>query len=526
MSAVRAERDSLQEYLEAVLTSTQRERVLLLSFNQWEIATCTVGEVAVTLHEMGTQPLVGLWANDTPAKDVGWTTSRTLARALLSPTRDERLRRALRRAGIPRESFVRPPLHPWRPAGPLPPVDKLYRTTIRALEYRGGEVGRAILQVTPDRNTPVTDEHQWPRAWVESAVTSFAWVYDQTEALIREHRATAAMVFNGRFLHDAAVAAAAGHAGLPVLAYDFGGNDTDFDLTIDDTHDWSALQGRIRDLYDRWDPQERDALGSRWFEERRTHADPRNTLFVESQTIGSGIAKPEGKRLVAYFSSSGDEISELDLEWGDYFYGQEGALAAVAEACRSLPETMLLVRTHPHKRMKPERDVRDWHKAVEAAAPEIHLDEFSDIDSYTLMRQADVVVTYGSTTGVEAGYAKRPVIVMGPSAYDELGCAVRVKTLEQLRAVLANPEPGQWQGAVAYGLMMLRRGFTYQHCRLERAKIWTLRGAKVTDSANLILKLSHWWVTRKRQALLVPRSSNGKQRGPETLKPKTSGVDV
>lgn len=501
MSAVRAERDSLQEYLEAVLTSTQRERVLLLSFNQWEIATCTVGEVAITLHAMGTKPLVGLWANDTPVKDVGWTTSRKLARALLSPMRDDRLRRALRRAGIPRESFVRPPLHPWRPTEPLPQVEQLHRTAIRTLEYRGGGVGRAILQVTPDRNTPVTDEHQWPLAWVESAVTSFAWVYDQTEALIREHGATAAMVFNGRFLHDAAVAAAADHAGLPVLSYDFGGNDTDFDLTIDDTHDWSALQGRIRDLYDRWDPQERDELGSRWFEERRTHVDPRNTLFVESQTIGSGIDKPEGKRLVAYFSSSGDEISELDLEWGDYFYGQEGALAAVAKACRSLPGTMLLVRTHPHKRMKPERDVSDWHEAVEAAAPDIHLDEFSEIDSYTLMRQADVVVTYGSTTGVEAGYAKRPVIVMGPSAYDELGCAVRVTTLEQLTAVLTNPEQGRWEGAVAYGLMMLRRGFTYRHVSPMGEKVWLLAGVTIGDSSNLVLKASDWLVRRQRDAI-------------------------
>jgi len=501
MSVVQAERESLQRYLESVLTPAQRERVLLLSFNQWEIATCTVGEIAMTLHEMGARPLVGLWANDTPVKDVGWTTSRALSRALLSPTRDDRLQRALRKAGVPRESFIRPPLHHWRSAAPLPPVTHLHRTAIRGLEYRGGGVGRAILQVHPDRNTPVTDEHQWPRAWVESAVTSFAWVYDQADAVIRDYGATAAMVFNGRFLHDAAVASAAQHTGLPVLSYDFGGNDTDFDLTIDDTHDWAALQGRMLDMYAGWDPQERDALGSRWFEERRAHVDPRNTVFVESQIVGTGIDKPEGKRLVAYFSSSGDEISELDLDWGDYFYGQEGALAAVAEACRSLPDTMLLVRTHPHKRMKPTRDVRDWHDAVKAAAPDLHLDEFSEIDSYTLMRQADVVVTYGSTTGVEAAYAKRPVIVMGPSAYDELGCAVRVTSAEQLRATLAGAEPGRWEGAVSYGLMMLRRGFSYRYVSPTGDKVWELSGTTIRDSGSLVLKASDWIARRQRAAI-------------------------
>jgi hypothetical protein len=465
--------------------------VLLLSFNQWEIATCTVGEIAMTLHEMGTRPLVGLWANDTPVKDVGWTTSRMLARAAMSPSRDERLKRALRRGGLLRTTFVRPLIRNWHPVAPLPKVSHLFRTAIRGLEYRGGEAGRAILQVHPDRNTPITDEHDWPRAWVEKSLSSYAWVYDQAEAIIRAYGATAAIVFNGRFLHDSAVGAAAQRAGLPVLSYDFGGNDTDFDLTVDDTHDWSALQGRMRAMYDGWDPQERDALGSRWFEERRSHADPRNTLFVESQTVGRGIDKPEGKRLVAFFSSSGDEISELDLDWGDYFYGQEGALAAVADACRSLEDTMLLVRTHPHKRMKPERDVRDWHAAVAAASPDIHLDEFSDIDSYTLMRQADVVITYGSTTGVEAGYAGRPVIVMGPSAYDELGCAVRVISFEQLRAALENSHPGRWEGAVSYGLMMLRRGFNFRYVAAKGDGRWRLAGHEVRDSAVPILKASH-----------------------------------
>ena len=62
--------------------------------------------------------------------------------------------------------------------------------------------------------------------------------------------------------------------------------------------------------------------------------------------------------------------------------------------------------------------------------------------SYPLMRQSDVVVTYGSTTGVEAGYAERPVIVMGPSAYDELGCAVRVRTDEELYRALQERRSG------------------------------------------------------------------------------------
>lgn len=486
-----AEHRSLADYLRTVLTADQRARPLLLSFNQWEFALSTVAEIAATTQHMGDQPMIGLWANETPMRDVGWTTSSFVARLLFSPTRDAQTKHALEAFGIPPAAFIDPPLKHWKPAKSLPVVTARYRTALRTLTYRDATLGRALLQVNPDRETPVTDEFLWPEKWVKKSIRSYAWVYDQTRHVIEQTGATFAAVFNGRFLHDHAVAEAARHAGIPVLSYDFGGNDTDFDITIDDTHDWSALQGRMRRMYDEWDPDERVRLGSRWFNERRTHTDPRNRLFVESQTRGHGLELPADKKVIVYFSSSGDEISELDLDWSEYFYGQPGALKTLADEVRRLGDAILIVRTHPHKRMKPKRDVADWYEAVAAAQPDIHIDEFSDIDSYTLMDQADLVVTYGSTTGVEAGYAKRPVVVMGPCAYDELGCATRVRTVEELRRALVDPPTGDSRAALAYGLMMLRRGFHHEHTSRIDASRMQLAGHVVGDSNETTRKVSH-----------------------------------
>lgn len=495
---VRAEHESLEHYLRAVLSEEELQRVFLPSFSQWRISTSVVAEVAATLHSMDVQPTIGLWADTTPLRDVGWSTSGVVARLFLSPARDHRVRRGLEKFGLPREAFVDPPLRPWRPVGDLPHVERLNRSAIRELTYRGAPAGRAILQVHPDRDTPITDEHLWPEKWVEACLRSFAYAFDQTLQVIDERQCTALGVFNGRFLHDAAAAAAGRHRGIPVLSYDYGGNDTDFDLTIDDTHDWSALQSRMQSLYASWPDPDRDHIGARWFEDRRAHVDPRNALFVESQHPGRGIERPTGSRLVVYFSSSGDEISELDLDWSEYFYGQAEALVALADACRMRADVTLLVRTHPHKRMKPQRDVKEWHAVVDAAQPDIHLDEFSDVDSYTLMDQADVVVTYGSTTGVEAAYAGRPVVVMGPSAYDELGCATRVRSGAELAESLERAREGSRSGALAYGLMMRRRGFSFRFLQQDLGGEPRLAGVELRDAAPIVLKVSD--VTAKRQA--------------------------
>ena len=489
---VRAEHTSLTHYLESVLTPEQRARPLLVSFNQWNFVSTTVAEIAATSHATGGSPIIGLWADKSPMRDVGWTTSSWVSRALFSASRDARARRALEAFGIPESAFITPPIKHWKPAAPLPVPEGFYRSALRALTYRGASLGRSLLQVHPDRDTPVTDDFLWPEKWVMKGIESYAWVYDQVSEVIRERKPTFAVVFNGRFLHDHAVAEAARHANIPVLSFDFGGNDTDFDLTIDDTHDWSALQGRMRRMYEEWDADEREQLGSRWFEERRAHTDPRNALFVESQTRGRGLDISAASKVVVYFSSSGDEISELDLDWSEYFFGQPGALKALADEVRKDPEAILIVRTHPHKRIKPKRDVEDWYQALEAANPHIHIDEFSDIDSYALMDQADVVVTYGSTTGVEACYVKRPVIVMGPCAYDELGCALRVRDAEELAQALQNPPSHDGKGALAYGLMMLRRGFTYEYVARIDGGHASLAGRELGDANTTTLKLSHW----------------------------------
>jgi hypothetical protein len=372
------------------------------------------------------------------------------------------------------------------------------------MRYRGADLGRAILQVHPTTETPLTDAFLWPRKWVKKAARSFAYVFDQTLEAIERHGVTAIAVYNGRFLHDRAAAAAAVSRGLPILSYDLGGLETDFDLTIDDTHDWGALQSRMLHMYDTWDPAERDQLGSTWFLQRTQHRDPSNKFFVEAQEIGKSIDLPRDQTTVIYFSSSGDEIAELDLDWNSYFGGQENALRLLAEECRNR-NYFLVVRSHPHKRKKPKEDVAEWMAAVKSSKPDIHLDPFADVDSYTLMRQADLIVTYGSTTGVEAAFAHKPVIVMGPSAYDKLGAAQGVSTPAELAQALSDPEPGYWSGAVSYGLMMMRRGFCYRFVERSSEETLTIDGKMLGDSNQLVRNLSHLKARVRKSNLLRSR---------------------
>lgn len=484
------EHDSLREYLLETLTASERRSVGLLAFNQWPFALGAVCETALTAHELGSQVTVGLWSGETPLFDTGWTTDRRIARLLGSTTMDQQAEKGLVAAGLPTDAFMKPPIHRWR-ADALPGLPHpLTRSRIRALTYKGSDMGRSILQVHPDANTPISEGHAWPHRWVKAAMKSYAWVYDQTQALIRDRHLTTIVVYNGRFTHDRAVAAAADAAGVRVLYYDTGGYDTDFDLTEATTHDWSHLQGRMLRMYDAWDPSEREEIGSSWFTNRQRHVDVSNRVFVGHQTRGFVEGLPDAETTVVFFSSSGDEIAELDLDWAEYLHSQEAALLALAEACRKRPGTALVVRTHPHMRLKPTADLADWSEAVRQAAPDVHFDPYSPIDSYAVMESADIIFTYGSTSGVESAFMGRPVVVMGPSAYDELDCARRITSPDDIADCLENPPTPKPEKALPYGLMMQRRGFNYTKLIRTQEGKPELANVVLEEASQTALKLS------------------------------------
>lgn len=487
----RAEHDSLEVFLKASLTDEQRGNVLFVSFTQWDFALAALADTATCLHGMGAAVTLAFWANKTPMHDTGWSVNDKVAKLFASPARDQRVRDALLDIGIPKSSLAKPPISGWRPAQPVPITRAMNRSEIKALTYFGSPMGRAMLQVRTLTETPVTDAYYWPERLLQLAARSYAFAFDQTTELIKARGVTAVAVYNGRFLHDRAASAAAQALGIPVLYYDTGGIDTDFDLTDSVTHDWTDLQRRMLKLYEDWPEDQRDEVGGSWFQERLNHTAADNALFTEAQVIGSSIDRPDADCLVVYFSSSGDEIAELELDWDQFIGTQPEALKFLADECRKRDGYQLVVRSHPHKRRKPKQDVIEWLDAVDVADPDIHLDPHSPVDSYALMRQADIVVTYGSTTGVEAAFAGKRVIVLGPSAYDQLGCATLAGTQAELSAALDDRSPGSWPGAVSYGLMMRRRGFNFEYVKRGPDSSFSLGGRDFADSRQSVRHLSH-----------------------------------
>lgn len=498
---VQTEHESLAKFLTKNLSANERSSVAVLSFNQWPWTTGAVIETAVAAHLIGSVVTVGFWCDKTPLKDTGWSTSHRITRFTRSTSIEASAKALIQQAGVPDSAFVDPPIHRHRPHATVLP-DRLTRSAIRSLEYCGSDMGRSILQVHPNNNTPIREDFEWPRRWVRAAVRSYAWVFDQTQALIERRGITTIVVFNGRFTHDRAAAAAAESMGVKVLYYDYGGLETSFDLTHTNTHDWNSLQERMQIMWDSWG-DDREAIAREWFENREKHQESGIEAFVGMQEHNHLPDLPEDHELMVFFSSSGDEIAELDLDWTTYFDSQENAVRTLARIFSGMDHTTFVVRTHPHMLTKPADDRMRWIAAVNEIGENVHIPPDSPTDSYALMRAATRIFTYGSTTGVEAAYRGMPVAVLGPSAYHLLGCVTPLESEDAIRQWITDTPTCDPTKALPYGLMMQRRGFNLEWLSKDKEGALVRNGTHLADATPMARKLSDllkrfqiWWLTR------------------------------
>ena len=284
-------------------------------------------------------------------------------------TRDENAERILRAAGLPGASFAAPPIRRWRPYGHAARPGAAHPVEHPPADLQGIRHGSFDPAGAPGLGHP------------HPGVAPVAAQVDPSrDALLRlglrpgagpDPRSVgcgSVVVYNGRFTHDRAVAAAAEQAGVRVLYYDTGGYETDFDLTDATTHDWAHLQGRHaahvrrvgsgrarRDrvglVHQSAGPRRRQQHGSSSRRRQRGHLEG-----LPGGRDAGGLLQLVGGR---------DRRARPRLG-GRTCTPRSAALADLARRVpRRGPGHALVVRTHPHMRLKPADDLDDWMAAVD-----------------------------------------------------------------------------------------------------------------------------------------------------------------
>ena len=314
------------------------------------------------------------------------------------------------------------------------------------------------------------------RPMLEEVMFSGIGVYQSALKILTLCHADQVYLFNGRFVHEAAVHAAALKLGIPVSFHERGSSLEKYSLTPFLVHD---RRGHFQKAQEMW--LEEVAKDYSVVEKTHKYMDQRIEEGVAggwknfSKSFDRGMEEKDMRGIIGittqkywvYFQSSDDEYSAIPpwlrdkVEWTS----QEQIVEFLAS---QLPlDTSLIVRLHPNMCDKNKDNLQSWKKLETSSLGNDKRVRFvwhnSTINSYLLAKNAEKVLSHGSSIGAEAIYMGKESICCGTALWSEVEGAKCVMNFAELQEALETDCPVSPESVLPIAHYWLKRGEPYRY---------------------------------------------------------------
>lgn len=212
---------------------------------------------------------------------------------------------------------------------------------------------------------------------------------------------------------------------------------------------------------------EKEDIGRQFFIRQRSGESvvfPSYTGKMKSGNLPSFVTN--GNKNIVAFNSSDDEIAAFGkIFQNPYFRNQNEGLFFLAELIgKKLTSYNFIIRMHPNL-SGVKADYVSEVKKLHQSYPNIFVVEpESSIDTYSLMDHADKVISFGSTTGLEANFIRKPVLLLGIGFYYHADFAYKPKNVKQIEVLLNSElEPKPLEDTLKVGFFFERGGIKANH---------------------------------------------------------------
>jgi hypothetical protein len=345
-------------------------------------------------------------------------------------------------------------------------LDELTRFCVEEFEI-GRAVASALNTILDDTHIDVTANEGLIADFLVSSLAA----YRSVQNYLRRHRPDHVYLFNGRVSETQAVVQACRSAGVPFSSLETG-HDKDHYGIYENVipHDLAYVEGRIWQFWEspRHTPEEKERLARQYYLDRSKGVAREYWSFVTAQQEGvlPRDFSPEHHNVVI-FNSSETEIACLGDEWRNPVYRDQldGLTRIRRDLDRLSPDVRVYLRIHPNLKNSPKQ----VQILAGLAGPRFHVILPGDpVSTYALMRAGDTVLTFGSTTGIEAVFWGKPSVLAGVSYYRNLGGNYLAESHEEVLRLLQAPlDPKPVTAALIYGYYMSTYGTPFRHYRAD-----------------------------------------------------------
>lgn len=364
---------------------------------------------------------------------------------------------------------------------------------VRSLKYKSANLGRGIYSslvsrfMTIDPFSEVSIDKILER-YIRSSIMAF----NESVDLIKELRPDKIVVFNGRFALNSAICEAAKYCNIPVWYHERGANIYKYYYSYIAIHDIEKLKEMIKNSWNEAKVNKFEIANS-FFQKRKLGDGIGWYSFVTNQKRCFYPSKQ--KKRFTFFSSSEDEYEGLDQYFKHFLFpSQRDAINYLVNYFKTVDNAELVIRVHPNLAMRSSKDVEWWNSI--SGHNVVLIRSESKVDSYSLLESSDVVLSYGSTMGVEAIYWGKPSILLGDSPLSGCECFYEPESIKDLNYLLSCSKlkcVGR-ECVYPYGYFYMTFGYDYEYYTPNTLGSGLFLGKKL----DIYPKLISWMLNLKR----------------------------
>lgn len=340
---------------------------------------------------------------------------------------------------------------------------------VKTITYKNVEIGAAFASsLISDLRDPAPDISKQSNS-ISHKLYLLASLTDQMERVIENKVPDLVYFFNGRFTLYRSIMRVCQIRKIPFYVHERGANNKRYSLTKNTLpHDILEKHAEILNYWqtDSIPIDEKIRSSAGWYESNAVGKSTSWRSFTDQHDIGSLPSSWNNKNHnVSLFVSSDDEMAAVPGWEIELFQSQYEATRFILQAFAHDASYKFYVRIHPNLRGLRNKDIQrilsvgDGFENCTVIPPE------SKISTYALLKNSNKILTFGSTTGVEATYWGTPSILIGKSFYMHLNAAYQPSNKEDVLKFIEDKDllPKPKEEALKYGYWAASIGMPFKH---------------------------------------------------------------
>jgi len=224
--------------------------------------------------------------------------------------------------------------------------------------------------------------------------------------------------------------------------------------------------------------EKKTAIAEKFFDDRRNAIAAGDKIYVKEQVKGLLPDNWDDKKHnIVIFNSSEDEFASLGSEFEhNFFPSQYQGIKFLFEKYKDEENFHFYLRVHPNLKNVNYAYHKNLYELGKISNNVTVIPANSPVSTYSLIDSAEKIVVFGSTTGAEAVYWGKPVILLSRCWYSLLDICYFPNTFEELDELIKkqNLEPKEKSGALKYAYYLInteREPFIHYKYEIKNLKV-------------------------------------------------------